>query len=207
FYSLTYSQGYPQQGRQPRRCEPLLRHIRLIPDADIRIGAFTTADTIRTQGVDVVFMGFTGAQIKIGTAPGVLLQGFDISGAFPVARNRCNAGFGNQRFQTLFSGGIDEVINAVEFESRLDGLEVRLDFLDPRLISTIQYRRGHDTGEQTNDDDHHHDLDQAETRLPTHSFVNGYGLINSFHNDSRNNSIYQSSCHPASWSNRRRAGC
>ena len=71
----------------------------------------------------------------------------------------------HQRLQPLLGGGVAEVVHAVQVERRFVGADVLLRLGDARVVDAADHVRRDERGEDAEDHDDDHDLDQREAAL------------------------------------------
>src|SRR5690606_17132849 len=135
--------------------------VQALPVAKVHVRAFATGDAVRAQGIDVELAVLTGAQIPIGIAPGI--SGYALHVLLPLLRHRIEGGALHQRLQALLAGGVDVVVELVDLQRRLDAIEVGKDGAGARHVGLADELRRNDAHEQSEDDQHHQQFDQAET--------------------------------------------
>ena len=106
-----------------------------------------------------------GTQVQVGPAPGVHGHFLQVAAGLEIARFGIEAAGFHQRLQALLSGGVDVVVEAIDLERGFDGLEIRLHFLHPGLIGTVEYRGGHHGDQQPHDHQHYQNFHQGKPAL------------------------------------------
>src|SRR4051812_10372134 len=86
----------------------------LLPGADVRILALTPGLPIGPERHDIDLALHAGVEVLVGPPPGIRRQLVQVR--LPVRRDGGCRGPGNQRLQSLFSGGIALVVEPVQLE-------------------------------------------------------------------------------------------
>ena len=133
--------------------------------ADVRVGVFSASLAISAQRVEVVSGAVAaGLEIAIVVAPGIFWHclGPQIAVGPPVAHGRI-VGFLDQRLEPLVARRIAEVVHPVEIERGSERLDVLPGRRHPRFVHPAQNLGRNQCGENRDDHQHDHDLDQRET--------------------------------------------
>src|SRR5699024_1416625 len=96
---------------------------------------------------------------------GVLGQLVKIATGFPVARRGLGCGLGNQRLQPLSGSWVAIVVQSVEFKCGFNGPDVAFGLGDACLGWCSHDADCNETGEDSQDDDRHHDFYKREAAL------------------------------------------
>src|SRR5690606_39880540 len=106
----------------------------------------------------------TGVQVKVGMSPRILGRTVQVSAGFPVTDVGIGR-FGHQRLEALFTGGVTEIVHAIEVEGVLDPSQVRLHSRDLGVVDASDDIRCDDRREDDEEDHNYHDLDQGKPAL------------------------------------------
>src|SRR5690606_16723365 len=137
-----------------------------VPNADVGIEPFAARLVVAAECVEIVFTALAGIRISVRITPwvdGDLAAG-EIAARVPV-RCRGLARIPDQRLEAVLVRRIAIIIEIVQLERRVEPAEIGLHSIHRRGIDAPEELRPDDRGEQPNDHDDDHDLDQRETAL------------------------------------------
>jgi len=147
---------------KPRVCFTRASLAIQVPVADIGIDSLAARLAVGAERVQIVFAAARAREyILVVVAPGILVDALEIATRTPVAHLRIG-GLLHERDQATVRAGVLEGVELVHRECGFERLDVLLRLDDLRVVDATEDLRGDECGEQADDDDHHHDLDERE---------------------------------------------
>src|SRR5450432_374018 len=135
--------------------------------ADVRVVTFAAGLSVAPKRGDVIVAAIRArARVCIGPVPWILRQRPQIA-AGPVIRDRRVRRLLDQSLQSLFGGGVFEVVQPVQVQGRLNRPNVALRARNACFIDVLQNFWHHERAEHCENDHHDHDFDKGETALTT----------------------------------------
>src|SRR5215831_684658 len=131
-------------------------------EIDIGIRPFAAGLAVGAEAEDVDLAAHAWIEVQVLAAPGVLGYAVEIAALLPVARARLRRGSDDERLQALLGRRVHGVVEPIELQRLRDRGDVGLRGDHARLVRTAHHLGHDDRGEQAEDHDDDHDLDQGE---------------------------------------------